>query len=102
MGKSSPTTMQAKHIPDIVMLETIVSLESRWKVWVSAPEGGRGLHYRRAHSANLMEIEVALRPIPPKIILSKLRKLVRRGLIDGCPCGCSGQFKIRRDENAGQ
>lgn len=31
---------------------------------------------------------------PQKLIIAKLYKLVKRGLIDGCCCGCRGDFSI--------
>lgn len=33
-------------------------------------------------------------PIPEKVVLAKARRLVKRGLIDGCCCGCRGDFRI--------
>lgn len=32
--------------------------------------------------------------VPPKVVLAKAKRLVRRGLIDGCTCGCRGDFQI--------
>lgn len=32
--------------------------------------------------------------VPPKIILAKAKRLIKRGKIDGCPCGCRGDFRI--------
>jgi hypothetical protein len=31
---------------------------------------------------------------PEKVVLAKLRSMTRRGLVDGCPCGCRGDFGI--------
>jgi hypothetical protein len=31
---------------------------------------------------------------PHKVVVAKLAKLIRRGLIDGCACGCRGDFEI--------
>ncbi len=39
--------------------------------------------------------------VPPKVVLAKARRLVRRGLLDGCTCGCRGSFE-RRDTPSGQ
>lgn len=33
--------------------------------------------------------------IPEKIVLAKAKRLIRRGLISGCGCGCRGDFQIR-------
>lgn len=31
---------------------------------------------------------------PWRLIVAKARKLIRRGLLDGCYCGCRGDFEI--------
>lgn len=31
---------------------------------------------------------------PTKIVLAKARSLIRRGLMDGCACGCRGDFEV--------
>jgi hypothetical protein len=31
---------------------------------------------------------------PEKVVLAKARKLIRRGLLDGCACGCRGDFQV--------
>lgn len=31
---------------------------------------------------------------PWKVANAKLRKMERRGLVDGCPCGCRGDWTI--------
>lgn len=93
MGKSSPTGLQLKHLPDLVVLQTVYCLQSQWTVWV----GGRGevkgvyyptspmrqLSFRQKRTAAFYEISEALRPIPEKLILRKLQHLENRGLIEG-------------------
>jgi hypothetical protein len=32
--------------------------------------------------------------IPDKLLIAKMGKLIRSGLIDGCDCGCRGDFRI--------
>lgn len=32
--------------------------------------------------------------LPEKLVLSKMRNLIKRGLVDGCPCGCRGDYEI--------
>ena len=46
---------------------------------------------RETHRA---DIHAALPDVPPKVVLAKLRALIRRGLIDGCACGCGGEFTL--------
>ena len=31
---------------------------------------------------------------PRKLILAKMKKLIKLGLVDGCACGCRGDFEI--------
>lgn len=32
--------------------------------------------------------------VPAKVCQAKARKLIARGVIDGCACGCRGDFRI--------
>jgi hypothetical protein len=32
--------------------------------------------------------------MPWKVVLAKAKRLMRRRLIDGCPCGCRGDFEV--------
>lgn len=34
---------------------------------------------------------------PEKVIRAKAKRLVKRGLVDGCTCGCRGDFEIREE-----
>jgi hypothetical protein len=36
-------------------------------------------------------------PFPWKVILSKCQSLIDRGLLDGCTCGCRGDFELTAD-----
>lgn len=31
--------------------------------------------------------------VPQKVVLAKARKLIKRGLVSGCACGCRGDFE---------
>ena len=31
---------------------------------------------------------------PDKVLLAKMRALIKRGLVDGCCCGCRGDFAL--------
>jgi hypothetical protein len=32
--------------------------------------------------------------VPEKVVLAKAKRLMRRGLISGCACGCRGDFEV--------
>ena len=44
--------------------------------------------------ACLWDIQKELKDFPEKIVLSKLKNLLRKGKIQGCTCGCRGDFYI--------
>lgn len=37
--------------------------------------------------------------ISQKVLLAKAKRLIDRGLIDGCACGCRGGFEFPADDN---
>lgn len=43
-------------------------------------------------SATIWEIQERLAHVPPKVVRAKLRSMVRRKVIEGCTCGCRGDF----------
>lgn len=47
----------------------------------------------RGRKAFLSEIQ-GFCPVPAKVVMAKLRKLVRSGKVEGCACGCRGDFYV--------
>ena len=43
--------------------------------------------------ATVWDLEEAL-GLPNKLVRSKARSLIRRGRLEGCPCGCRGDFVV--------
>jgi hypothetical protein len=72
--------LQCKDIPDRPILELLAKNPGQWHfLW--------------------MDHEFSIWPAFPeevceKLMLSKMNTLIRRGLVDGCPCGCRGDFEI--------
>lgn len=33
--------------------------------------------------------------VPPKVVLAKAQRLINRGMLTGCTCGCRGDFGVR-------
>lgn len=76
--------MQCKDIPDIPILEFLAreTHEFKWAThWA-----GTGI---MPSVANAMPESA-----PEKLRLAKMGQLIRRGLADGCTCGCRGDFYI--------
>lgn len=51
-------------------------------------------HQRGPVGAALRDVEEAFPGVPNRVVLAKLRILLRRKLIDGCGCGCRGDFRV--------
>lgn len=73
--------MQCKDIPDRPILEFLASLN------------GRSAHW---HDPELeTSVRRAMPPqTPPKLACAKMAMLIRRGVVDGCPCGCRGDYTL--------
>lgn len=69
--------LQAKDIPDADFYEAIRSVNEHRGGW--------------AHTGDLVE---AFPDAPIKVLIAKAAALIKRGLIDGCACGCRGDFEV--------
>lgn len=67
---------KASDIPDTLMLLIVgrVNLEGRW-----------------AHDGDLNQ---AFWVYPPKVVAAKIKRLCKRGYVDGCWCGCRGDWTL--------
>ena len=82
---------QAKHIPDERILRFVDADEHRpihGTVCGTWPEPGR------TRPVFTWDIADHMADVPPKVVMAKLRSLIKRGLLDGCACGCRGDFKL--------
>lgn len=85
--------MQCKDIPDAVFLGAVRntpgvndwpgSWRMRWDVQTA--------------------LEAVVGSLPEKLFLAKARKLMARGLLCGCDCGCRGDYLLpeEREQDAG-
>lgn len=74
--------MQAKDIPELPVLVFLRDL-GQWATWYD--------YEPRPANTVLRAMPV---DTPPKVALAKMRALIKRGLVDGCPCGCRGDFHL--------
>ena len=75
------TKMKNKKISDIPtkpILKFLSELDG-WGYWF---EGERSVQKAMPKGINY------------KLILAKMRKLIKQGYVDGCACGCRGDFEI--------
>lgn len=80
--------MQCKDIPDRPVLEFLDGF----------PRGNYSTAtWFDAASGELFEnsVQHGMPPgVPRKLALAKMRGLIKRGLVDGCCCGCLGDFSL--------
>jgi hypothetical protein len=71
--------MQCKDIPDQPILEMLAKNPTKAHGWGALP----------------LNLKLPMPPgTPPKLALAKMRMMIRRGVVKGCPCGCSSDFTI--------
>lgn len=94
--------MQAKDILDEAVIELVRACaearcngDENWGWHGGRPGYNAGdPNPPKGHWANRFDITKALGNPPEKVVLAKLRSLVKRGLLDGCACGCRGDFEL--------
>ena len=75
--------MQCKDIPDQPILDWLAANTGRFK-WATWGEG-----------YGMPTVRDAMPPgTPEKLQLAKMRRLIQRGLVKGCDCGCRGDFYL--------
>lgn len=77
--------MQCKDIPDEPILKFLAGPYEGWSApgWATLFEGYPN-SVQQAMPAN----------VPPKLARAKMGQMIRKGLIDGCACGCRGDFRL--------
>lgn len=74
-------TVKTKDIDALPVLRFLAKYQGRWAT--------HGAGYGMPTVADAMPPET-----PYKLQLSKMRSLLRRGLVGGCGCGCRGDWEI--------
>lgn len=93
--------IQAKHIPAEFLLDMIDHLVaipqmSTWRpLYYAIPKEPNHTLYVYAQNALCSTQIFNVWPeIPDKVINAKLANLIKKGLVDGCTCGCRGDFHL--------
>jgi hypothetical protein len=75
--------MQCKDIPDRPILEFLLGLNGRWGTWFTY----------EPMPDNTVVLAMP-KGTPEKLVCAKMRQLIKRGLVDGCDCGCRGDYVL--------
>lgn len=72
--------LQCKHISDTAILLFLAKNPTQWHNWCADNE---------------FNISMAMPDnAPGRLILAKMKRLIQRQLVEGCYCGCRGDFVI--------
>jgi len=80
MHENTPSrkrTMQCKDIADRPLLQFVATRQREKGLWVNA-----------------WDFEPPYSDLPDKLFRAKMDTLIRRGLLDGCACGCRGDYEM--------
>jgi hypothetical protein len=77
-------TLQCKHIDDLTLLMFIKELPAQ-----GFGLGGTLFEGFENSVQNAMPADV-----PPKLARAKMKQLIKSGWVDGCLCGCRGDFEL--------
>jgi hypothetical protein len=98
--------MQCKDIPEHPVLEFLIRVEGGATHWTPQPEQKPGWGDQPIpHSTATWYWDDSFKPensvvrampegVTGKLALAKMKAMVRKGLVSGCPCGCRGDFEI--------
>lgn len=75
--------MQCKDVPDKPILEFLLQRKNEGKMWCYWMNG-----FENSIGQSMPE------GTPDKIRMAKMRRLIYRGLVSGCGCGCRGDYEI--------
>lgn len=101
--------MQCKDIPEVPVLEFLLKVQRRETHWMPSPDmkpgwGDQPIAHSQAtwfwgdEPGDYRPENSVVRSMPlgtnGKLALAKMKAMIRKGLVDGCPCGCRGDFEI--------
>lgn len=81
--------MKCSDIPDLPILIHIAKVEESFSLganWAKLESPPTEWQWRSVRNA--------MPEAPDKVILAKMRVLMRNGLVQGCCCGCRGDFTL--------
>lgn len=88
-------TIQCKDIPTLPILQFVAEHGGIGCNWNCPSEFQNGNEWeRKAYDRNVRLSMPDGYNLPANLVLAKMRNLIRGELIEGCYCGCRGDFEI--------
>jgi hypothetical protein len=89
----SEKRLRAKDIPDQLFINVVEQCQ-RMRVDQGLDFSYSTGNYDGSPWALIWDVAAALPSFPEKVVAAKFSALYRRGIIDGCPCGCRGDLQV--------
>ena len=87
--------IQCKHIPDVQMIALVRKCQRMPRTIVNYWGIDKDpISFYDLSTTNFDLLTEIWYNVPPKVMQAKLKKLIKRGLLDGCACGCRGDFEV--------
>lgn len=80
-GYMASVPVKCSHVSDRAVLEFLAQHQGRWITW--------GVGYSIPTVRDAMP-----KGTPVKLQLAKMRRLMGRGMVGGCDCGCRGDYEV--------
>lgn len=84
--------LQCKDIPTVPVLLFLAEVAARGTCH-GATAGHHDLLPREGYMPTVRDVP-QLAALPERLLLAKMEMLIRAKLVDGCSCGCRGDFEI--------
>ena len=87
--------MQAKDIPDDLFVRVVDALSKAPKAYIDHVSFQPPVHqFPIPHSVSRWDVNNLIMHVPQKVIMAKAKALIKKGFLDGCACGCRGDFEV--------
>lgn len=86
--EASPVIRSAKEIPDDLFIRAVAEC-SKASAW------GNSTSWATRYDVEVWLSEHLGGPVPWKVVVAKARAVIKKGRMEGCTCGCRGDFDLR-------
>lgn len=89
--------MQAKDITTLAFVQAVVIVGARTRCRMTSRWNVRSVLAGHPEHVDDYTVPHEYPGLPDKVVLAKARQLLKASIIDGCPCGCRGDYDLMPD-----